>query len=45
MRTLSSIMRKLLTRAKGGVGKGVTLTQATGPGVRTYNRPTKKTRP
>ena len=36
MRSLSSIMRKLLTRARGGVGKGVTMKQAKGPGPTAY---------
>ena len=44
MKTLSSIMRKLLTRSRGGVGKGVTMQQAKGPGPRGFNRaqPTRK---
>lgn len=38
MRTLSSLMRKVLVRAKGGVKRGVTLKQATGPGVKAFNK-------
>lgn len=44
MRSLSSIMRKLLTRARGGVGKGVTLKAAKGPGVTAYQPKTPRTR-
>jgi hypothetical protein len=39
MRTLSSIMRKLLTRAKGGINKGRTMQAVKGPGVKAFNRP------
>lgn len=41
MRSLSSIMRKLLTRARGGVGKGVTMAQAKGPGPKAYQPKTR----
>lgn len=38
MKTLSSLMRKLLTRSRGGVGKGHTLKAVKGPGVRAFNQ-------
>jgi hypothetical protein len=41
MRTMASIMRKISIRIKGGIGKGVSATQAKGPGVSAYNRPKK----
>jgi hypothetical protein len=39
MRTLSSIMRKVLMRAKGRTGTRVTQQSVKGPGVKAFNRP------
>lgn len=45
MRSLGSIMRKLLTRSRGGVGKGMTMKAVKGPGVRAFNQAQPKRKP